>query len=88
MGKHSPQKDRLWQEAQRRHGLSARHVRMARALGLNPKKLGHLRANAAQPWKMPLRAFIEELYRERFPGGTRMMNSDPGLREANHVVGR
>jgi hypothetical protein len=41
---------------------------MARALGMNPKKLPGLRPNAQQRWKLPVGAFIEECYRKRFGG--------------------
>lgn len=39
---------------------------MARELGMNPRKLGKLDNSGQEPWKLPLPAFIEELYRERF----------------------
>ena len=39
---------------------------MARELGLNPKKLGKLDNHRQEPWKLPLPAFIEQLYRKRF----------------------
>jgi hypothetical protein len=39
---------------------------MARELGLNPKKLGKPDNHRQEPWKLPLPAFIEHLYRERF----------------------
>jgi hypothetical protein len=57
---------RAWVDARRRHHLSHTHVQMARELGLNPDKLGKLDNHRQQPWKEPLPAFIERLYRERF----------------------
>jgi hypothetical protein len=39
---------------------------MARALGMNPKKLPGLRPSTQQRWKLPVGAFIEECYRKRF----------------------
>jgi len=39
---------------------------MARELGLNPKKFGHLANHKQEPWKAPLPEFIVELYRKRF----------------------
>lgn len=39
---------------------------MARELGMSPRKLGHLDNSDMEPWKLPLPAFIEELYRKRF----------------------
>jgi hypothetical protein len=56
----------LWLEAGRRHRLSEHHLRMARELGLNPKKLGSLDNHHQEPWKVPLRQFIEELHAKRF----------------------
>ncbi len=58
-----------WQQAQRRHRLSDRHVEMARQLGLNPKKLGSLDNRRQEPWKAPLPQFIEHLHSRRFGGG-------------------
>jgi tetratricopeptide (TPR) repeat protein len=39
---------------------------MARELGMNPKKLGKIDNHDQEPWKMPLRQFIEHLYFKRF----------------------
>ena len=56
-----------WIEARRRHRLSHAQVQqMARALGLNPKKLGKIDTHGQEPWKAPLPQFIEHLYRRRF----------------------
>ncbi len=55
-----------WQEASRRHRLSPRRVEMARALGLNPKKLGSIDNHRQEPWKAPLPEFIQHLYLKRF----------------------
>ena len=55
-----------WIDARKRDGLSHAHVQMARELGLNPKKLGKIDNHRQEPWKMPLPAFIEHLYRKRF----------------------
>jgi hypothetical protein len=57
---------RAWIEARKRHHLSHAHVQMARELGMNPKKLGGLDNHRQERWKLPLRVFIEELYRKRF----------------------
>lgn len=50
----------VWIEARQRYHLSHAHVQMARALGLNPKKLGNLDNHEQEPWK-PLPEFIERL---------------------------
>lgn len=55
-----------WLEAQKRSRLSAAHLQMARELGMNPRKLGKLANHKQEPWKMPLPAFIEDLYERRF----------------------
>ncbi len=55
-----------WIDARQRHGLSHAEVQMARELGMNPKKLGKLDNHHQEPWKMPLRQFIQHLYSKRF----------------------
>ena len=44
--------------------LNARQLEMARALGMNPKKLPGLRPSPQQRWKLPVGEFIEELLLE------------------------
>ena len=60
------QKMQAWIDARKRHHLSHAHVQMARELGMNPKKLGQIDNHRHEPWKMPLRQFIEHLYLKRF----------------------
>jgi len=60
------QKMQAWIDARKRHHLSHNHVQMARELGMNPKKLGSIDNHRQEPWKMPLRQFIEHLYLKRF----------------------
>src|SRR5438874_6063801 len=55
-----------WIDARKRHGLSHAEVQMARELGMNPKKLGKLDNHHQEPWKMPLRQYIQHLYSRRF----------------------
>ncbi len=55
-----------WLTARTRHHLSHAHVQMARELGMNPRKLGKLDNHRQEPWKAPLRLFIEHLYFRRF----------------------
>lgn len=62
-----------WIDARKRHRLSHAHVHMARELGMNPRKLGKIDNHRQEPWKMPLRHFIEHLYEKRF-GKTRPDN--------------
>jgi len=59
-------KMQAWIDARKRHGLSHAEVQMARELGMNPKKMGKLDNHDQEPWKMPLRQFIQHLYFKRF----------------------
>lgn len=61
-----PEKYRAWIDARKRFHLSHAHIRMARELGMNPKKLGKLANNKQEPWKAPLPIFIEGCYFKRF----------------------
>jgi hypothetical protein len=60
--------EEAWRNAKKICRLSARQVEMARALGMNPKKLPGLRPSPHQRWKLPVAAFIEERYWKRFGG--------------------
>ncbi len=67
MAKKKPnQKMQAWIDARKRHRLSHAQVQMARELGMNPSKLGKLDNHDQEPWKMPLRQYIEHLYFKRF----------------------
>ena len=59
-------KMQVWIDARERHHLSHAQVQMARELGLNPKKLGKMDNHDQEPWKMPLRQYIEHLYFKNF----------------------
>ena len=59
-------KMQAWTDARTRHRLSHTQVQMARELGMNPAKLGKLDNHDQEPWKMPLREYIQQLYLERF----------------------
>ena len=67
--------DDAWTNAKEICQLTARQVEMARALGMNPRKLPGLRPSPQQRWKLPVGEFIEERYRKRFGGDPR--NQDP-----------
>lgn len=60
------QKMQAWIDARKRHHLSHAQVQMARELGMNPKKFGKKDNDRQEPWKMPLRQYIEHLYFKRF----------------------
>ena len=61
-----PLKLKPWIEARKKYRLSHAQIQMARELGLNPKKFGGLANHKQEPWKLPLPAFIEEIYFKRF----------------------
>ncbi len=58
-------KEQAWAEAKKKYRLSREMVRMAQALGLNPKKLGKIGNHKQEPWKAPLPIFIEDLYEKQ-----------------------
>lgn len=55
-----------WALAKTRYRLNVRQIKMAKELGMNPKKFGSLAPNKSEPWKGPLGCFIEECYYKRF----------------------
>ena len=55
-----------WMDARQRFLLSHAHIQMARELGMDPKNFGSLANHKQEPWKLPLRQFIERLYFDRF----------------------
>ncbi len=66
--KRRPYHEESWRKAKRICQLNARQVEMARALGMNPKKLSSLRPSPQQRWKLPVGEFIEARYWKRFGG--------------------
>src|SRR5215472_18270222 len=73
--------EELWRNAKKVCQLNARQVEMARALGMNPKKLPNLRPSPHQRWKLPVGKFIEACYWKRFGGDPldrRPHKPDPG----------
>jgi hypothetical protein len=62
--------EEAWRNARKVCRLNARQVEMARALGMNPKKLPGLRPSPQQRWKLPVGEFIEERYWKRFGGNS------------------
>jgi hypothetical protein len=74
--------DDAWKHAKQVCRLNVRQVEMARALGMNPKKLPGLRPSPQQRWKLPVGAFIEECYWKRFggPGRHRPQRAEPPAR--------
>jgi len=53
-----------WIVARKKHKLSDKHVQMARELGLNPDKPGKIDNHNQEPWKAPLKEFIEDYFKQ------------------------
>lgn len=58
--------EEAWTNAKKICRLNARQVEMARARGMNPRKLPGLRPSPQERWKLPVGEFIEERCRKRF----------------------
>ncbi len=71
--------EEAWRNAKKICQLNAQQVEMARALGMNPKKLPGLRPSPRQCWKLPVGEFIEVCYRKRF--GDPRDRPEPGSRK-------
>jgi hypothetical protein len=85
--KHRAHDDKAWTNAKKICRLTRRQVEMARALGMNPRKLPGLRPSPQQRWKLPVGEFIEECYRKRFGGDPRDRHA-PGPRLPPPVTNR
>ena len=55
-----------WRTAKIKYHLTEGQIKMAKELGMNPKKFGKLTPNKSEPWKEPLGIFIEKCYDKRF----------------------
>ncbi len=64
--KRIPAKYQIWIDARTQYKLSHAQIQMAREMGMNPKKFGHLADHRQEPWKLPLGQFIKESYLKRF----------------------
>jgi len=61
-------RDAEWARAKKLCRLSVEEVRMARELGLNPRKLVKNIPGPSQRWKLPVPEWVRELYRKRHGG--------------------
>ncbi len=77
-----PDKYQIWIDVRKRYHLSHVHIQMARELGMNPKKFGKIANEKQEPWKAPLFAFIEHIYRKRFG-----RNRPTDMRSIKEVLG-
>lgn len=58
-------KDALWAEAKRKCRLNNEDIRMAKEMGLNPRSLIKNIPSQSQPWKLPVKEWIREMYEKR-----------------------
>jgi len=58
-------RDALWAEAKRRCRLNREDIRMAKEMGLNPRSLIKNIPSQSEPWKLPMKDWIHEMYRKR-----------------------
>ena len=80
--------EEAWTNARTICRLTARQLEMARAPGMNPRKLPGLRPSPQQRWKLPVGEFIEECYRKRFGGEPRDQHArGPEQRSHNPSTG-
>ena len=63
--KHKTKRDAEWARAKRLCRLSREDVRMAKEMGMNPRKLIRNRASKAEPWKAPVKDWIRDLHERR-----------------------
>ena len=61
-----PEKCQTWIDARNRYHLSHAHAKMARELGMNPRKFGKIANRKQEPRRAPLPLFIERLYHKHF----------------------
>lgn len=74
-----------WARAKRLCRLSARHIEMAKQLGMNPKKLPKLIPSKSQQWKAPVRDFLEDLYAKRFGFDAPLLKRPAASRPPRHT---
>ena len=59
-------RDNYWGIAKKKYRLTPNQIKMAKELGMNPRKFGKYAPNKSEPWKGPLGEFIESCYDKRF----------------------
>ncbi len=59
-------KEELWNEAKKKcKKLNAEDIKMAKAMGLNPKSLIKNIPSKNEQWKAPVKVWIHEMYEKR-----------------------
>lgn len=61
-----PAKFKAWIQTRDNFRLSDAQIQMARELGLSPQNFGSYVPKKDEPWKVPLKQFIESQYQKRF----------------------
>jgi hypothetical protein len=61
-----PAYDPQWAKTKNICRLNMEDIRMAKELGLSPQGLRKHRPSPSQPWKLPVKEWIRELYEKRF----------------------
>ncbi|MBW1792567.1 MAG: hypothetical protein JRJ14_09995 [Deltaproteobacteria bacterium] len=69
-------RDELWKKAYRKCRLATRHIQMAKELGLNPLSLIKNIPSPQEPWKLPVRGWIEKMYAKRFKNRDKNINTN------------
>lgn len=59
-------RDLQWAKAKHVCRLNMEDIRMAKELGMSPRGLIKNRPSPSQPWKLPVKEWIHELYEKRF----------------------
>jgi hypothetical protein len=60
-----PKREAEWKEAKKLCRLNEETVKMAKEMGLNPRRLIKNIPNKTQLWKAPVHVWIREMYEER-----------------------
>lgn len=58
--------DLQWAKAKHVCRLNMEDIRMAKELGLSPQSLTKNKPSPSEPWKLPVKDWIGELYEKRF----------------------
>jgi len=64
-------RDRLWIEAKRSCRLNDNDIQNAKELGLNPRSLIKNIPSRTEPWKLPVKDWIREMYQKRLEKSAR-----------------
>ena len=59
-------RDAQWAKASHVCRLNTEDFRMAKELGLSPQSLTKTKPSPSEPWKLPVKDWIGELYEKRF----------------------